>query len=607
MAHRQETPFKQYIQLVAELSDPVCVVSLCGMLEFMNTAFKKVVGYDSIEELTAQGGFETVCPDARLITAVKEAILGNEKWEGHTRLYPKIGNDFSIFMRAVPLLNDHQKVIGAAYFLKDVYVLKTKEEYLHLLEPFAENANDAVMITEADLIDEPGPRIVYVNAAFTHITGYEPEEVLGRSPRMLQGPNTDRRELDKIRAALESKQTAKVELINYRKDGQEFWVDFSLVPVADSRGVVTHFVSIQRDTTQKRLTQQALLQSQLELQKALQANQDILDHTLDVICALNQEGRFVHVNQASEAIWGYKPEELVGCFNTNFIHADDLEASVLVWENSREQGANYTFENRYIHKDGHIVFMMWRGAWSASNQLAYVIGRDISELKAAEAHLKQSEQLYRTLVNNFPNGTITILNRDYKIDFIGGKGLEKLHLADDFYIGKPITEWMGESSANEIVEKIAPTFLGNSVSFEIPFQGGYHTFQTVTLSAQQIMLVSHDISARKKVEKELQHTYLAQQRLASMQSAILDALPAPIALVNAKGIIMTVNGAWKAFAKQNEFQHPSCGVGEDYLRICDTAKGANAEEAPLVAEGIRAVISGSKFVFSLEYPCHSPV
>jgi len=136
----------------------------------------------------------------------------------------------------------------------DVTIRQEAEERLRLLESVVVNANDAVLITEAWPFDQPGPRIVYVNEAFTRTTGYTSAEVLGRTPRLLQGPNSDRAALDTLRAALEGWQAVVVEVLNYRKDGTEFWVELSIVPVADAAGYITHWVSVQRDVTPRRQT-----------------------------------------------------------------------------------------------------------------------------------------------------------------------------------------------------------------------------------------------------------------------------------------------------------------------------------------------------------------
>ena len=125
-------------------------------------------------------------------------------------------------------------------------------ERLRLLESVVVNAKDSILITEAEPIGLPGPRIVYCNAAFTRATGYSEEEVIGKTPRILQGERTDPLNRALIRASLSQWKPIEIEMINYRKDGEPFWVELSIVPVADERGWFTHWVSVQRDITERK-------------------------------------------------------------------------------------------------------------------------------------------------------------------------------------------------------------------------------------------------------------------------------------------------------------------------------------------------------------------
>ncbi len=134
---------------------------------------------------------------------------------------------------------------------------------MRLLESVVVNAGDAILITEAEPLHPPGPRILYANAAFTRMTGYTSDEVAGRTPRFLQGPDTDRATLDRIRAGLERLETIECELLNYRKDGGTFWVEMSIVLVWDEQGRPTHWVSIQRDVTARKRAEEAILRGRL--------------------------------------------------------------------------------------------------------------------------------------------------------------------------------------------------------------------------------------------------------------------------------------------------------------------------------------------------------
>ena len=121
-----------------------------------------------------------------------------------------------------------------------------------------QNAKDVVIVTEASPIDAPGPKIIYVNDAFTETTGYSAEEVIGETPRIFQKEGTDKEELSKIREALEKKEPVRVTLRNFSKTGKEYWVDISILPLRDSEGEVTHFASIQRDITEYKKLEQDL-------------------------------------------------------------------------------------------------------------------------------------------------------------------------------------------------------------------------------------------------------------------------------------------------------------------------------------------------------------
>ena len=137
-------------------------------------------------------------------------------------------------------------------------------ERLRLLESVVVHAKDAILITEAEPIDQPGPRIVYCNPAFLATTGFGLDDIIGQTPRILQCEETDRATLDLIRNALSRWQPIEVELINARRDGTRFWVQLSIVPVANEKGWFTHWVSVQRDITERKEAEQSLRQAQID-------------------------------------------------------------------------------------------------------------------------------------------------------------------------------------------------------------------------------------------------------------------------------------------------------------------------------------------------------
>ncbi len=145
---------------------------------------------------------------------------------------------------------------------EEISKCKQEEEQIRLLAAAVEN--DVILITEAEPIDQPGPRVVYVNDAFTRMTGYTREEVLGKTPRILQGPGTNPETCAFLRHKLAAWKPVEVELLNYRKDGTPFWVQLNIRPVADANGWYTHWVAIQRDITERKDAERQLAAAALK-------------------------------------------------------------------------------------------------------------------------------------------------------------------------------------------------------------------------------------------------------------------------------------------------------------------------------------------------------
>ena len=200
---------------------------------------------------------------------------------------------------------------GLTVYLRDVTAQRSSEDRLRLLETVVDKLNDVILITEAEPIDQPGPRIVYANAAFERLTGYAPGEVLGKTPRILQAPGTSRAELDRIRTALASWSPVRAELLNRTKTGREFWVELDIVPVADETGWYTHWVSVERDVTERKLAQ-----IKLEEQAAL------LDQSRDAIMVHGMDGRITYWNRSAERLYGWTAPEALGRPVVELLYAD---------------------------------------------------------------------------------------------------------------------------------------------------------------------------------------------------------------------------------------------------------------------------------------------
>lgn len=190
-----------------------------------------------------------------------------------------------------------KKIVGTLTKKKE-----EKERCLSLLESAVSNDYDSILITELDL-ETPGPKIVYVNDGFCEMTGYAKEEVIGKTPRILQGPKTDRKVLDKLKNRLEKGQCFFGQTINYKKDGTEFVNQWDIHPLTDKEGNPTHWVSYQHDISKRKRAEQQLVDTKIEFDEL---REESYCTTLDI----DIDGNIVSSNKAFRALTGYSEEEI---------------------------------------------------------------------------------------------------------------------------------------------------------------------------------------------------------------------------------------------------------------------------------------------------------
>ncbi|NPC58621.1 PAS domain S-box protein [Caenimonas soli] len=181
------------------------------------------------------GAIERVIADNSPVDIAYSAVLHGQESHYEARLVPLPDKQIAVIIRNITERKQSLRLLGSA----------------------VEQSTDAIVITDARL-EGTEPVIIFVNPAFTRMTGYTAEEVLGKSPLLLQGQNPDRSELARLHEALRRGETCAGEAINYRKDGTEFHQESQVAPLRDSAGNVTHFLAIQRDITARKETEQAL-------------------------------------------------------------------------------------------------------------------------------------------------------------------------------------------------------------------------------------------------------------------------------------------------------------------------------------------------------------
>lgn len=168
-----------------------------------------------------------------------------------------------------------------------------------ILETAFNQSLSSIVITDADL-ENGGPHIVLCNEAFVRMTGYEQHELIGKNPRVLQGPRTDRSVINELRRCLKTGEFFHGRAINYRKDGVPYLVEWNISALHGDDGKICNYVSVQ---------------SNLTVQAKAERERDILSKALyetqDSVMVTDGSGLIWFVNKGFEKLTGYTREEVL--------------------------------------------------------------------------------------------------------------------------------------------------------------------------------------------------------------------------------------------------------------------------------------------------------
>jgi PAS domain S-box-containing protein len=299
-----------------------------------------------------------------------------------------------VWVRAIgeAIRDESGQIISVHGAFQDINKTKAQEAQLTLLDTAVSRLNDIVLITEAEPLDDPGPRIVYANAAFMRLSGYDASEIIGKTPRFLQGPTTSRKELDRIRAALEAPRPVRAEVRNFAKDGKEYVLEIDIAPILDAAGIPTHFVAVERDVTERKATERRLLESEERFQTVARV-------TTDMVWDWNIVENIMWRNDHGTAWFGtaatappLSPEWIEA------IHPEDrgrVQSSLrAVIESSN---AEWFDEYRLLRTDGNFAQIVVRSSIIRNDvgEAIRIVGSktDVTEQRHLEEQLRQSQKL----------------------------------------------------------------------------------------------------------------------------------------------------------------------------------------------------------------------
>lgn len=218
-----------------------------------NKGIKSMFGYDENQiGNSSKWWFDNIHPEDSIKMSIKLYSFIEQKtenWQDEYR-FKCSDNSYKYVLDRGFLLKDENgkptRMIGA---IQDITKRKEEELRLKLLETVILQTKDSIVISEADFNKNKLPKIIYVNPAFSTITGYKASEVIGESPDLLKGINTDPINIQKIVDTIKNREESVFEMICYKKNNEEFWLSFSMIPIYNADKELSHWISIQRDIT----------------------------------------------------------------------------------------------------------------------------------------------------------------------------------------------------------------------------------------------------------------------------------------------------------------------------------------------------------------------
>ncbi len=393
MLHEQLAVSEHIRQTEWSAVDQHAIVSMTdrqGNIVYVNERFCLVSGYSEGELLGANHRIlQSGRHSAAFYTDMWQSIASGGTWQGEICNRRKDGSLYWVRSTISPMLDKEGRPEGYISVRTDVTPLKRTEDRLRLLERAVESSPMGVSIADATQPDYP---LIFVNPAFTYLTGYTASEATGRSCRFLQGSDRDQPEVETLRSAIAQKRGAEVTLRNYRKNGQMFWNRLVIAPIHDEQSRLTHYVGIQHDVTERVEAIRSMEQSESRLRRS-QTYANIGTWEWDIVSgALTWSERI-------PALFGLEDdvEDLSFARFEQCIHPDDRPAVNQAIEHSLQTDATYHVEHRVVWADGTAHWLLEQGAVvrDEDGKPIKMLGvvSDINEQKRAEIALAERERL----------------------------------------------------------------------------------------------------------------------------------------------------------------------------------------------------------------------
>src|ERR1019366_1333199 len=394
---REQAAQQESLRLAAivQYSDAANIITeLDGTVTSWNRGAERIYGYSAVETLGRHISFCYPPEKRKKVHAFLQRLSNGEAIESFdTQRLTKNGTIIDVSLSLSAIKDGTGKVVGVSGIARDVTASRRTDKELRLRSSALEAAASGIVIT-----DRQGT-IVWANHAFTTMTGYSKDEILGKNPRLLKSGEQPESYYAELWSAISSGKVWQGELVNRRKDGTTYTEEMTITPVTQGLGTAadTHFIAIKRDITERKKTEEEL--------HRLAA---IVEFSEDAIIAKDMDGAITSWNRGAERIYGYTRGEVVGR-DLSFLLPPERQAEIqAIMEQVLSGQSIECLDTQRLTKTGSVldVSLSVSPIRDASGHIAgaSAIARDITQRKAAE---KQVQFLaYYDALTGLPNRTL---------------------------------------------------------------------------------------------------------------------------------------------------------------------------------------------------------
>lgn len=339
---------------------------------------------------------------------------------------------------------------------------------LRLLEQAIKHDYDSILITDLNL-EKPGPKIVYVNDGFTRMTGYSKEEAIGNTPRMLQGEKTDRKILNRLKERLIEGQAFFGHTVNYKKDGSEFINQWDIHPLTNENGEITHWVSYQRDITDRKEYSKLIFDANLDFD-------NLAEESKKTFIDLDVQGNITTSNNSFKNILGYDADELKTVKIWDLVvdeHKEELKSLFADFDAKEVEEDPYQWN--FVKKDGSEVKLQGHISYFISNEETVIrIHFDNLTLRARVIKtLKKKKQEFQNIVGKKDEFTLRFVIGDEGntgCKFVSSNFTTLTGLDPDRVLGQGIKDVIHADDIDEVEQALEDAFNGKSSTISCKYK-----------------------------------------------------------------------------------------------------------------------------------------